>query len=667
MEIFLMVLTFLVLVGISNIIHRFLPFIPVPLIQIALGIVAAYIRGFHHVSLNPELFMVLFIAPLLFNDGKLTPRDELWKLRSYILLLALGLVFATVLIAGPFIHWLIPAIPLSAAFALAAILSPTDAVAVGSLSGRVKLPGKIMHLLEGEALMNDASGLVAFNFAIAATVTGYFSLTNAIGSFFVIAVGGIVVGALLGFLVIWFRMLLRRLGMEDVTLHMLIIILTPFIIYLIAEEFHVSGILAVVAAGVTHAVERDRMRSASIKLRVVSDSTWSVILYTLNGLVFILLGHEIPGVINQIWSDPAYNNGQVVGYILLITAVLILLRFGWVWASTNRQFKTSLLTALSGVRGALTLAAAFSIPLTLADHSPFPERSLMLFICAGVILLTLIIASVLLPLLTREKNTETVSTKDHEREARMHMLQAGLRAVREEMTDENKEQALQLIYVYTKRLQQSQISDKADMREFWEAAIAIRQKALEAERNVAEVWLKEKRVSPDIAELFQSSLNRVEMLLSSRYKFKLLLKASWRHLRGLLQKPEHKEATMSPGHPDWEMYKDLKLEAIRAAIHEIEAMQPIENLEIAHAVIADYRAMEHHIENDRIWSRMEPELSSERRELELKAIQAERNEIQRMFEQGEVDRALANHLRMDVNYREANLFESQELVENEGH
>ena len=120
---------------------------------------------------------------LLFNDGKLTPREELWKLRSHILLLALGLVFATVLIAGPFIHWLIPTIPLSAAFALAAILSPTDAVAVGSLSGRVKLPGKIMHLLEGEALMNDASGLVAFNFAIAATVTGYFSLTNAIGSF----------------------------------------------------------------------------------------------------------------------------------------------------------------------------------------------------------------------------------------------------------------------------------------------------------------------------------------------------------------------------------------------------------------------------------------------------------------------------------------------------
>lgn len=667
MEIFLMVLIFLVLVGISNIINRFLPFIPVPLIQIALGIGAAYIRGFHHVPLNPELFMVLFIAPLLFNDGKLTPRSELWKLRSNILLLALGLVFATVLIAGPFIHWLIPSIPLSASFALAAILSPTDAVAVGSLSGRVKLLGKIMHLLEGEALMNDASGLVAFNFAIAATVTGYFSLTNAIGSFFVIAVGGIVVGALLGFLVIWFRMLLRRLGMEDVTLHMLIIILTPFIIYLIAEEFHLSGILAVVAAGVTHAVERDRMRSASIKLRVVSDSTWSVILFTLNGLVFLLLGHEIPGVVNQIWSDPAYNNGQVVGYILLITAVLILLRFVWVWASTNRQFKSSLLTALSGVRGALTLAAAFSIPLTLADHRPFPERSLMLFICAGVILLTLVIASVLLPLLTREKHADSAVVIDREKEARLHMLQAGIRTVREEMTDENREEAVQLIYAYTKRLQQSQITDKNDMREFWEATIAIRKIGLTAERNVAEIWLKEDKASARVAEQFLSSLNKVEMLLTSRYKFKLLTKTIWRKWKHSLKKNEANETPMSPDHPNWDMYKALKLAAIRAAIHEIQAVKPAPRQEILQAVIADYRAMEHFLQNDRVWSRRKQKLSSERRELELKAIQSERNEIQNMFEQGDIDRALASHLRMDVNYREANLYESQGLVEDEGH
>lgn len=170
-----------------------------------------------------------------------------------------------------------------------------------------------MRLLEGEALMNDASGLVAFNFAIAATVTGQFSLPKAVGSFFAIAVGGLVIGALLGFAVVWLRFFLRRLGMEDVTLHMLIIILTPFLIYLAAEECHVSGILAVVAAGVVHAIERDRVESASVRLRIVSDSTWSVILFSLNGLVFLLLGLEIPGVVAKIWEDPAYQNGQVIG------------------------------------------------------------------------------------------------------------------------------------------------------------------------------------------------------------------------------------------------------------------------------------------------------------------------------------------------------------------
>lgn len=483
----------------------------------------------------------------------------------------------------------------------------------------------------------------------------------------VIAVGGIVIGALLGFLVIWFRMLLRRLGMEDVTLHMLIIILTPFIIYLIAEEFHVSGILAVVAAGVTHAVERDRMRSASIKLRVVSDSTWSVILFTLNGLVFILLGHEIPGVVNQIWSDPAYNNGQVVGYILLITAVLILLRFAWVWVSTNRQFKSSLLTALSGVRGALTLAAAFSIPLTLADNRPFPERSLMLFICAGVILLTLVIASVLLPLLTREKHADSATMIDHGKEARIQMLQAGLRTVREEMTDENKEEAVQLIYAYTKRLQQSHITDKSDMKQFWEATIAVRKIGLAAERSVAEAWLKEHKASTRAAELFLSSLDRVEMLLASRYKIKLLMRTLWQNLKRLLTNNEPKEVPMSPDHPDWNQYKALKLEAIRAAIGEIQAVKPAEKKEILQAVIADYRAMEHFLQNDRVWSRRKQKLSSERMELELKAIQSERNEIQSMFEQGDIDRTQASQLRMDVNYREANLFESQALVEDEGH
>ncbi|MEC0370224.1 Na+/H+ antiporter [Paenibacillus chibensis] len=667
MEIFLVVLVLLILIGISNVVNHFIPVVPVPLIQIALGILATFVPGLHHIPLNPELFLLLFIAPLLFNDGKITPRDELWQLRSFILLLALGLVFATVLIAGPFIHWLIPAIPLSAAFALAAILSPTDAVAVGSLSGRVKLPGNIMRLLEGEALMNDASGLVAFNFAIAATVTGYFSLPKAIGSFLVIAVGGILVGAVLGFLVIGIRLQLRRLGMEDVTLHMLIIILTPFIIYWIAEEVHVSGILAVVAAGVTHAIERDRMRRGSARLRVVSDSTWSVILFSLNGLVFILLGLEIPAVLSEVWKDPAYNNGQVIGYILLITAVLIVLRFLWVW-SANRHFRDALLTALSGVRGALTLSAAFSIPLTLADRSPFPERSLILFICSGVILVTLIVASALLPLLTRDAKADPHEQEEIERDARVRVLEAGLLAIRSEMNDDNRQEGLGLISFYTHKLQMTKLKNRTDLSDAWKSALDIRLQALQAEKRVAESWLKEGRISPVLAQKFQTSLEKIELMLTTRLKLKKLLILGLAILKRWMRKASKKEKAFDRSHPKWGEYKLLKLEAIQAAILEVKKLETPENRDTVQNIIADYRGMEFQLQNDskRSESGLDPNI--ERRELELKAIQAERNEIQTLFEQGEISRTLANTLRMDVNYHEGHVYETLTVHDDEeGH
>ena len=321
METFLVIFVLLILIGVSNVINHLIPSIPVPLIQIILGALIAVVPSGIHVSLEPELFFVLFVAPLLFNDGKRIPREELWHLRAPILLLALGLVFATVLVGGYVIYWLIPAIPLPAAFALAAILSPTDAVAVGAISGRVRLPRNIMHLLEGEALMNDASGLVAFKFAIAAMVTGVFSLTQATLSFFVIAVGGLLGGALMAFLIIKLSVLLRRLGMEDFTIHMLIQILTPFAIYLTAEHFKVSGILAVVAGGIIYAIERDHAKAPTMKLQVVSASTWSVILFILNGLVFILLGLQIPDVAVVIFNRLFFKTGLFQSFINILRKV----------------------------------------------------------------------------------------------------------------------------------------------------------------------------------------------------------------------------------------------------------------------------------------------------------------------------------------------------------
>lgn len=428
MELFSSVLLLLVLIGLSKIINRFVPFVPVPLIQIGLGALAAAAPVGIHLSLEPELFFVLFIAPLLYNDGRRTPRDELWNLRAQILLLALGLVFATVVVAGYAIHWMIPSIPLAAAFALAAILSPTDAVAVSALAGRVHLPKGTHRLLEGESLMNDASGLVAFKFAVAAAVTGVFSFSHAVGSFILIAAGGLLAGAVLSFLLIRLSVLLQRLGMEDVTMHVLLQILTPFLIYLVSEEIGVSGILAVVAGGIVHAVEKDRTTSPQYKLQLVSASIWSMLLFVLNGLVFLILGVSLPDVASVILRDEAFDNTTVLLYVLAITALLIVLRFLWVYAfavmnnakngkRSRPQLKGLALLSVSGVRGAVTLAGAFSIPLYLDDGSRFPERDLIIFLAAGVILATLLLASIALPLMAgkeeevQEESEQVISSQ----------------------------------------------------------------------------------------------------------------------------------------------------------------------------------------------------------------------------------------------------------------
>lgn len=467
MELFYTVLILLALIAVSHVLNRRIPAVPVPLIQIALGAAVILIPSGIHMPLEPELFFLLFIAPLLYNDGKHTPRSELWRLRAPILLLAVGLVFATVFVIGYAIHWMIPTIPLPVAFGLAAILSPTDAVAVSALAGRIHLPKQLMHLLEGEALMNDASGLVAFKFAIAAAVTGVFSLPKASVSFLIIAIGGLVAGAVLASMITGFRYLLRRSGLEDETMHMLIHILTPFALYLAAEELGVSGILAAVAGGVMHAVERDRSNKVRPQTNEVSDNTWSVILFLLNGLVFVILGLQIPDVFRTIFESPVYNNYEAIGYALVIFVLLIVLRFLWTFAFSQGRifgpdkgkvklsFKILAMTSLSGVRGAVTLAGAFSIPLFIDNGAPFPERSLVIFLATVVILLSLLAASILLPLLAKNdgvRDEEELANKKYRGE--MKMMGAAIQALHHATNEVNEAETAAVLADYGRWMRQ---------------------------------------------------------------------------------------------------------------------------------------------------------------------------------------------------------------------
>ena len=249
-----------------------------------------------------------------------------------------------------------------------------------------------MHLIEGEGLMNDASGLVSFKFALAAAVTGTFSLFNATTNFLMVSIGGIIAGLVLEHILINFELWIRNLGMEDITVEMLLQILTPFIIYLISEEvFKVSGILAVVVAGMVYSLSSKRLKSKNAKLNAVSENTWSVLVYVLNGFIFIIVGLQLPNIIKTAFYETSINTMGAIIDVLLITVALLVIRFLWVlfmykFGGKNSEeedkvkFHAAFLTSLSGVRGAVTLATVLSIPLTLENGQEFPERTLILFL-----------------------------------------------------------------------------------------------------------------------------------------------------------------------------------------------------------------------------------------------------------------------------------------------
>ncbi|MFF2481486.1 Na+/H+ antiporter [Paenibacillus sp. NPDC058071] len=682
MELLIAILILITLIAVSHVVNRLVPFVPVPIIQIALGAAVALLPVELDIPLDPELFMVLFIAPLLFNDGKVTPRDELWKLRAPILLLAVGLVFVTVLIGGYTIHQLIPTIPLAAAFGLAAILSPTDAVAVSSMASRVHLPRRIHRLLEGEALMNDASGLVAFRFAIAATVTGVFSLWQAAYSFVIIALGGLLFGAVFGLFIIWVRALLRRFGMEDVTVHMMIVLITPFLLYILAEELGLSGILAAVAGGIVHAVERDKIRKEEIELRIVSDSTWSVALFILNGFVFMLLGLHIPVVMEKIFIDTTHNNLLVVGYVILLYLLLLAIRFVWLLLSTHMpslfsdngdaekvSWLSIALLSISGVRGTLTLAGAFSIPLFLANGEVFPERDLILFLAAGVILLSLITASILLPLLASRTQPEEEHSQSSvvPRDAVSKAIQAAIQTVQLARNEQNEAAASAVLSSYHQQLAmlQSASVSAENGQALRGEELGMRRIALEAEKKALSRFLEEESVDPAAAKRLQSVLSTVELALTNRFRM------LWVLFKGLAGKlgnrlfPGHTQQAGKMTAVEKMSVFALGLRTAEAAVKELKQAVTPENRAVAYKVISHYNRriaeMRKHLrtncEND--------QFEEQKKELQLACLQAERNELQCLYENARLTRKQLHKLQMMVNYREADIIE-QNMSPSEG-
>jgi CPA1 family monovalent cation:H+ antiporter len=447
-EVISLVLASLLAVVVSSFIAR-ASRLPTPLVQMALG---ALIDQSHLTSaaLDPQVFFLLFLPPLLFLDGWRIPKDALRQDADAILRLALGLVLFTVLGMGLFIHWLIPAIPLGVAFALAAVLSPTDPVAVSSIAAHAPLPKRLMHILQGEALLNDATGLVCMRFAVAAVLAGSFSLPQALASFAWVALGGVGIGVGLTALIAWLSARTIAHFGHDADEQILVTLLMPFGVYLLADHLGCSGILAAAAAGITMSFMNVWPWQATTRLR--RTAVWDTLQLAANGSVFVLLGEQLPvlasAVPGTLQRAPLQAAWQLGLWIVAIVLALVALRFVWVWvalkllrlhnpagldAPVASGGRLVLVMALAGVRGAVTLAGVFTLPLLLTDGSAFPARNLSILLAAGVIVLSLVLAAVALPIaLQGHPLPAEPSTQPARANALLAAAQAAVRAVEAE-------------------------------------------------------------------------------------------------------------------------------------------------------------------------------------------------------------------------------------------
>lgn len=669
MDLLLTIFLLLLCLLISNVISHYIPFIPTALIQVALGMVLVLVYQDISFDIETEWFLLLFIAPLLFNDGSRFPREELWRMKGPILGNAIILVLLTTIAGGYFIHWLIDEIPLVAAFALAAILSPTDPVAVNGIAQRIRIPQKVLSLVRGESLINDASGLVAFNYAVAAVVTGYFSLSEAIFDFSYKFVAGGLLGLTLGLMIIGIRLVLRKQGINDVTFHTLLQIMTPFLIFIVTEDIlHASGVIAVVVAGIVHSLVREQTETFIAEEQVVTENIWTIILFILNGIVFLLLGLNIPTSMSGVLENPNTSLWLIVSYVVAIGLMILGIRFVWAYLfsiyeyrfgrmedSAKPSLKLTLYVSLTGVRGTVTMVGVLSLPFLLENGEDFPYRSLILFLAAGTILFTLIVATIFLPMLSRGQlaDGEDQVKMDLE-EARRRILLASIKKIKSEITEENEAAAYELMEEYKLRFQQIQPEEDAAAqanKKYQRKMREVRLKGLRFERKYIQKLRHNKEMNHEVYEAFEKSLDRREEVIAHNARSTMLylqgkLIRAWRRFRGQNLKEEETRLV------EFQEGRQIQLQALQAALGGLEEYaDKYKPKEIIEAVLSDYKQMISRLKKPEFLYDEKYELQKE--ELRVIVMDMGRSEIYKMYVAGDIAREQARELRRYIHYIES--------------
>jgi len=406
-----------------------------PILLVVAGLFIGFIPGMPVVSLDPDTVFLIFLPPLLYSAAWNTSWKDFWKSRRPIGLLSIGLVIFTSTAVAFFSHAIIPNFPLAYGFLLGGIISPPDAVAAASVLQGLKVPKRVLTILEGESLVNDASSLIVFRFALAAILTGHFSMWQATGDFFLVAGAGILIGVGIAFIVYAIHRFLPTNASIDTALT----VLCPYLMYIAAEQFHFSGVMAVVSGGLFLSYRSHEI--FSYNTRIQAYSFWNTFTFLLNGLVFILIGLQLPQIVAGLGD---YSIWQAIFYGVVISLITIIIRIVWVFpgAYIPRFFSKKIrkqeerpkansvfLVAWSGMRGVVSLAAALAVPLTLSNGTLFPYRNLLLFITFVVILITLVLQGLSLGFIIRKLKIEEepdTGQKELELAIKLQMAEAAI-------------------------------------------------------------------------------------------------------------------------------------------------------------------------------------------------------------------------------------------------
>ncbi|TPE39191.1 sodium:proton antiporter [Streptococcus shenyangsis] len=559
MELLIYLILFLLVLIVSSTTNKLLPFLPLPLVQILLGIVIGLFLPNTDFHLNTELFLALVIGPLLFRESEEADITAILKHWRIIIYLIFPVIFISTLSLGGLAHLLWLSLPLVACLAVGAALGPTDLVAFASLSERFSFPKRVSNILKGEGLLNDASGLVTFQVALTAWTTGAFSLGQASSSLIFSILGGFLVGFLTAMTNRFLHTFLLSVRATDIASELLLELSLPLVTFFLAEEVHVSGIIAVVVAGILKASRFKKITLLEAQVDTVTETVWHTVNFMLNGSVFVILGMELEMIAEPILINPIYNPLLLLVSLLALTFVLFAIRFVMIYGyfayrtrrlkkKLNKYIKDMLLLTFSGVKGTVSIATILLIPSNLEQEYP-----LLLFLVAGVTLVSFLTGLLILPHLSDEQE----ESKDH----LMHI--AILNEVTIELEKEledtrNKLPLYAAIDNYHGRIENLILNqENKGEQEDWEALKLL---ILSIESDGLEQAYEEDKMSERAYRVYQRYLKNMEQSINRKFASRLTyyFLVSLRILRFLL----HEVFTFGKTFRSWKNEESQKLRAL---------------------------------------------------------------------------------------------------------